>query len=69
MKVKVCLVEEKKHIRFYDWSTADVSREFLLEYAKEDPQINNLIPYLDWSVEQTFVFDFKASNLSCELEW
>lgn len=27
MKVKQCLVEEKKHIRFYDWSTHDVSKE------------------------------------------
>lgn len=48
VKVKQCLIEEKKHIRFYDWSAHDVSWNLKTNW--------NLIDWLSFNCSPLFPF-------------
>ena len=62
MKVKHCLVEEKKHIRFNDWSAHDVSLIIKLNFF--DLSIFFAFAFnADRNFEQKFVSHLEADDL------
>lgn len=72
MKVKTVISEEKKHIRFADWSAHDVSDSIdLLQFMNRQPcflliKLNELFicrSFLDRSAEQIFILNIKTSRV------